>query len=108
MAFRRALSVTILFLFTASLLSSQGLFGKGCTVSETGVLRESADGEYTLIAGGSSRSRKTVHIKEAEGYEEAYSALKGLVGQEIRIEGRKISQKSPWNITVGLIAVAVP
>ena len=75
------------------------------TVTASGILRKAADDTYTLIENSKSRSRKTVHITEAEGYEEAYRALGELVGEEIKIEGREISRKSPWNITVALISV---
>ena len=75
------------------------------TVTASGILRKAADDTYTLIENSKSRSRKTVHITESEGYEEAYRALSELVGEEIKIEGREISRKSPWNITVALISV---
>ena len=104
----RRQTLSIIFFLLALILTS--LFPKAegeekRTVTASGILRKAADDTYTLIENSKSRSRKTVHITEAEGYEEAYRALGELVGEEIKIEGREISRKSPWNITVALIAV---
>ena len=75
-------------------------------ISATGILYKADSGEYTLITG-KSKSRKTIHIKEKKGYEDVYASLSAYVEQKVKIEGRELSRKSLWNVTIELVSLTL-